>query len=64
MVFGLSVVKPSIVLSTRVPIQNVNPIMPKASAPAMMKIEQPAKGENFPFSLLGSTGEVSGMAVS
>ena len=61
MVLGLSVVKPSMVLSTRVPIQKVKVIIPTARAPAMIKMEHPAKGENFPLSLVESAGAASDM---
>ena len=51
------------VLSMRVPIQKVKLIIPTARSPAIMKMEQPAKGENFPVSLAESSGMASGMHV-
>ena len=39
---------PAMVSLTLKYVQMVNPIMPAARAPAMMKIEHPAKGKNFP----------------
>ena len=59
--FGFSPVKLSTFSFTLKYDHVVKPIMPSARQPAMMKIEQPANGENFPVSF-SVAGLVSAMA--